>query len=192
MVLAVLVFLLEHGLALEVREMSLARVRSLPTHAEVVIPWDQVRTVTCDMRLVRFAGTGAEEQEARLVIAGGGDSIVVNSTRYAVKGNGVRLILERAEASAIGWSLDQIARTGQVVLGPVHLSRREISWSHGSAGHERLVRVSIDNGEVRLETADGEKRFFLRNVPNGLYLPRIVQSIQALNRSTDSRGAPQA
>ncbi len=200
-------FFYEQGLMVEISETGFLMVSRFPLLKRVLINWNEVETVTADLRVIttRFVGEsyGVTDQKNRLVIQGKGKTITLGTPPYRLLAGGnpgdpqwVTGVYPHMAQAAIDWTLKQIRLHGSVKLGPVEIAKDAVSISRrlGSRKQIRfadLRQVGLKAGYVHFNTDSKTTKTSLRDVPNGLYLPEILRAAgwQGEGNATMATGA---
>lgn len=189
---AAYVLFYEQGLMVEISETGFQMVSRFPLLKRVLISWNEIETVTADLRVIttRFVGEsyGMTDQKNRLVVRGNGKTILLGTPPYRrIAGpdfddsRWVTAIYPHMAPAAIDWTVKQIRLQGSVKLGPIEIANDVVSISRrlGSKQQIRfadLRQVGLKAGYVHFDTDSKTTKTPLRDVPNGLYLPEILRA----------------
>jgi hypothetical protein len=185
------VFFYEQGLMVEISETGFLRSSRFPLQRQVRINWNEIETVTADLRRITTHLTGESygitDQKNRLVIRGQGKKISLGTPPYRLAAGGepnahwITGVHPRMASAAIDWTVKQIRLHGSVKLGPIEIANDSVTISR-RAGSRKQIRfvelhqVALQAGDV-LFTADHTTTSVpLHAVPNGLYLPEILRA----------------
>jgi len=134
-------FLYEFGLSIETSSRAVRRVRRFPLKASREIPWNRIESARTDLRKITTYGVGGPlvESENRVVFAGNGTNIAINTTRYDAGIEDLHVQIERAQPFAIAATLRRIKSDGSARLGPVELRRDAIYIKRFSSRRRRDI-----------------------------------------------------
>jgi hypothetical protein len=189
---AIYAYFYEKGLMVDISEAGFLKVSRYPRLKHVLISWDEIETVSADMRRIttRFVGEshGITDQKNRLVVQGNGRTIILGTPPYRrVAGSDpadsqwITAIYPHMAPAAIDWTVKQILQHGSVRLGPVEIAKDAVSLSprpgsRKQIGFTELRLVELKAGYVHFGTDTKTMKMSLRDVPNGLYLPDILRA----------------
>lgn len=205
---AACVFLYERGLEIEISDAGLRRRRSFPLRGEAFIPWDEVEEVLADRKtVVRLGPTGAPVslgEDSRIVVRGAGRRIVFHIPLFRGDARDVSRVIALAEPSAVRRTLAEVRGQGSARLGPVTVTPEGLvcrrAAVEGWVGALRLLGaafvaervsgpltarfkdmtlVSFQNGTLRFDAGGRTVRLPLAELPNGLYLARVIAALTA-------------
>ncbi|MCX6563874.1 MAG: hypothetical protein NTU60_09750 [Candidatus Aminicenantes bacterium] len=134
-------FLYEFGLSIEISSRGIRRLRRFPLKASREIPWDRVESACTDLRKITFYGAGGRlvESENRVIFAGNGTNIALNTTRYDAVIEDLHVQIKRAQPFAIAATLRRIKSDGSARLGPVELRRDALYIKRFSSRRRRDI-----------------------------------------------------
>ena len=185
-------FIYEQGLLVEITGTGVVQSARYPISKQVVINWEEIESVTADLLSIttRFAGEslGMTDQKNKLVLQGKGRTITLGTPPYRLTAGGdpgdqrwIAAVYSRMAPAAINWTVKQVRSRGSVKLGPVEITPDVVSVSKRLGGKVQirfadLRQVDLQAGYLLFNTDASTTRVSLRNVPNGLYLPEILQA----------------
>ncbi|OGW45373.1 MAG: hypothetical protein A2X57_12315 [Nitrospirae bacterium GWD2_57_8] len=189
---AAYIFFYEQGIMVEISETGFLMISRFPLLKRVLISWDEIETVTADMRMIttRLVGEsyGMTDQKNRLVVRGKGKTIMLGTPPYRRVGGPdlnasrwVTISYPLMAPAAVDWTVKQIRLQGSITLGPIEIANDMVSIGRrlGSTQQIRfteLRQVGLKAGYVHFETDSKTTKISLRSVPNGLYLPEILRA----------------
>lgn len=137
----VALFFYEFGLFIETSSRGIKRVRRLPVKASREIPWDRVESVRADLRKITTYGVGGGlvEHENRVIVAGNGTRISLNSVRYDLEIEDLDVQVERARPFAVAATLRRVRNDGVVRLGPLELRRDTLLVKRSTSRAKREI-----------------------------------------------------
>jgi hypothetical protein len=127
----------EGGQTVRVRPDGLEWAAFWPGARPTLLPWEQVETVTADLRNVTVSQYGSvigQYAQSTLELRGGGRRLALNSSLYGGLPGADHVILNYCRLPVILWTMGQIQGKGMVRLGSVRLDRDRLSWWRISQG----------------------------------------------------------
>lgn len=184
---AAFVILYESGLEIEISPEGLRRRRRFPFPDEAFIRWSEVETVTADQKTIVRLGLLGDPvslgRDSRLVVRGGGRSIVLHVPLFLGAPEDTARVLELARAAAVRWTLAEVLGKGKARLGPVTVTGEGISFAGKLIRGPVAVRfrdmtlVSFQHGTLRFDAGGRSLRVPLSELPNGLYLAQVISAL---------------
>ena len=134
-------FFYEFGLFIQIGSRGVRRVRRFPLKGARDIPWERLDSVRTDLRRITTYGPGGYivENENRLVVAGNGTRIALDTTRYKAERADLSEQIERALPFAIDATIRGVERDGAARLGPIELRRDALLIKRFSSRPERRI-----------------------------------------------------
>jgi hypothetical protein len=160
--LALLVFLREQGLRLEVGDEGIRYVSRFSRRADYLLRWERVESLKADVRIIARAslapipalflmirsycegrGLFGCDEIAKFEVRGEGRRLVFDNVTYRLPQDMAKIIIERGREGAVNWSIRRIRETVSVRLGPVEVTRQALLLKRSSISKSKTRQGSF-------------------------------------------------